>query len=113
MIVQFAPAPYSFADTTKHTFTFVSTGEVTKPILSTYFGGVITNADAKPPGSLRDTFANVGKDILVWKNATGGGVVDYWQLDPGVAETALQTIVTALNADQALLVLLADGTEAP
>ena len=112
MIVQFQPAPYSFADTTKHLFTIVSTGDVVPATITTVFGGTIDNGPpTSPPGTLRKTAVAVGKDILVWKNSTNGGVYDYWQLDAGAAATAVTTITDAIEADQTLLVLAADGTE--
>ena len=111
MLIQFEASPGSVVDTNKVTWSNVSQTAVALPILSSKFGGTITNAGATPPGSLRGFGATNSKGLLSWK--IGSAVYDTWQLDDSDAvETAFATIITALGVPQDLLVLKSDGTEA-
>ena len=112
MLIQFEQAPGSVVDTTKVTWSDASQAPVTVPILSSNFGGTITNAGATPPGSLRGFGATNSKGILVWK-LPGNSVHDMWQFDDQAAVfTAFDTITAALGTSPqpALIILKSDGS---
>ena len=111
MLVQFQPSG-DIKDTTKVTPSKGYSGGPYAPLeigaglgtTSTIYGGRIVS------GSELFGTASAGRSFLLWKTPSNGTVASWKMDDEAAIQTGIETIATALDGDEAFIILKSDGT---